>query len=78
MFDIAAAYAHGIAEAQGYFDGNKRTAVSACLIFLESNGIKTEGIPDNVLYDAMIAAAKKQATRDDIANVLRQWLCKSG
>jgi death-on-curing protein len=34
----AAVLAHGIAETQPFIDGNKRTALSAMLVFLELNG----------------------------------------
>lgn len=39
LFDIAAAYAYGIAKAQAFVDGNKRTAFVAALIFLRLNGV---------------------------------------
>lgn len=38
VFDIAAAYAFGIAKAHAYIDGNKRTAFVACFTFLRLNG----------------------------------------
>ena len=38
VFDIAAAYAFGIAKAHGFLDGNKRTALVAALTFLRLNG----------------------------------------
>jgi death on curing protein len=41
LFDIAAAYAFHICEAHPFLDGNKRTALVACLAFLSS----TESIP---------------------------------
>lgn len=37
----AAALAHGIAEGQVFFEGNKRTALAAMLAFLEVNGYRT-------------------------------------
>ena len=33
LFEVAAAYAFHIAEAQAYLDGNKRTAVASALVF---------------------------------------------
>lgn len=74
VFDIAATYAHGIAEAQGYADGNKRTGVAAALIFLEVNGVKTQGVSDDELFSLMIGAAKRKVSRDDIAQTLRERL----
>lgn len=38
VFDIAAAYAFGIAKAHAFVDGNKRTAFVACFTFLRLNG----------------------------------------
>ena len=35
LFEIAATYAYHIAQAQAYFDGNKRTAVATALLFLK-------------------------------------------
>lgn len=37
-FDIAAAYAFGIAKAHAFVDGNKRTGLVAALTFLRLNG----------------------------------------
>jgi prophage maintenance system killer protein len=38
VIETAALLAHGIAEAQSFFDGNRRTAYFATLTFLEENG----------------------------------------
>ena len=71
LFDIAAAYAFHIAEAQAFLDGNKRTAVAAALNFLNLNGVPT--IFDSVaLYEAMIAIAEKRITKQELALQLRQ------
>jgi death on curing protein len=71
LFDIAAAYAFHIAEAQAFLDGNKRTAVAACFRFLEENGVTT--LFDAVkMYDAMIAIAQRQLTKAELAASLRQ------
>lgn len=37
-FDVAAAYAFGIAKAHAFVDGNKRTAFVAAFTFLRLNG----------------------------------------
>jgi death-on-curing protein len=39
MFDLAAAYAYGLATNHAFNDGNKRTAWSSCVLFLKINGI---------------------------------------
>ena len=40
VFDVAAAYAFHLAEAQAFIDGNKRVGAGAALIFLELNGVR--------------------------------------
>ena len=39
LFDLAAAYAFGIAKNHPFNDGNKRTCWAACLTFLDVNGV---------------------------------------
>jgi len=71
LFDVAAAYAYHIAEAQAFLDGNKRAAVGAALVFLEGNGISTDA--DSMpLYDAMIAIAEKRMSKVELAGLLRR------
>jgi death on curing protein len=67
LFEIAAAYAFHIAEAQAYLDGNKRTAVASALIFLELNGIETTGIDPMELYAPMIEIAGGGLDRPGLA-----------
>jgi death on curing protein len=38
MFDMASAYAYGIAKNHPFVDGNKRTALITSILFLELNG----------------------------------------
>ena len=38
LFDLAAAYAFGIASNHAFNDGNKRTAWGCCVLFLKANG----------------------------------------
>jgi death-on-curing protein len=70
LFEIAATYAFHIAQAQAFFDGNKRTAVAAMLCFLDLNGIDRT-FDSDALYEAMIAIAEKRFSRSDLANLLR-------
>ena len=39
LFDLAAAYAFGIAGNHAFNDGNKRTAWSSCVLFLKVNNV---------------------------------------
>ena len=70
IFDIAAAYAFHIAEAQAFNDGNKRTAIGAALVFLELNSVSPTPSEDE-LYDAMIEVAKKRLTKSGLAELFR-------
>ena len=70
LFDIAAAYAYHLAEAQAFTDGNKRTGIGAALTFLEINGVQTAA-SDDILYDAMIDIANKRQNKAGLAAILR-------
>ncbi|MEI9898238.1 MAG: type II toxin-antitoxin system death-on-curing family toxin [Chthoniobacter sp.] len=62
LFDVAAAYAFHIAQAQAFLDGNKRTGVAAALAFLERNNLKA--IFDwQLLYRAMIDIAERRCDK---------------
>jgi death-on-curing protein len=72
-FDVAAAYAFHLAEAQAYLDGNKRVGIMAALTFLAMQGYqRTPGIPvQEQLYEAMIAIAKHELDKPGLAALLR-------
>ncbi len=74
FYDIAAAYAFHIAEAQGFVDGNKRSAIGTALTFLGLNGITSvqERGHDLRLYDAMIAIADKRLDKAGLAALFRE------
>lgn len=74
LFDLAAAYAYHIAENQPFIDGNKRTAITTALAFLELNGISTSAVTNAQLYDAMIGIAEKRLDKAGLAEVLRAEL----
>jgi death on curing protein len=74
VFEIAAAYAFHIAESQAYFDGNKRTAVQAALVFLEINGVDTAPLPELATYRAMIAVANQELNRAGLGVFFRETL----
>jgi death on curing protein len=71
LFDVAAAYAYHIAEAQAYLDGNKRTAMLSAVVFLGVNGIL---VPQNTetLYQAMIDIANHQLDKPGLAAIFRR------
>jgi prophage maintenance system killer protein len=72
LFDIAAAYAFYISEAQQVFlDGHKRTGLAACLNFLRINGVPTEQYVTLELYDWSMQLTLKQIDRTGLAERLR-------
>ena len=71
LFDIAAAYAFHLAQAQAFLDGNKRTGIGAALLFLRANGV-TRLPADSLLYDAMIAIAEKRLDKAGLASIFRR------
>jgi death-on-curing protein len=71
LYDIAAAYAFHLAQAQAFLDGNKRTAVITALTFLELNGVTKT--PTNIeVYDAMIAIAERRLDKLALAEIFRR------
>jgi len=71
LFDVAAGYAFHLAESQAFFDGNKRTAVAAALVFLALNGVYAQP-PKWELYLAMMGLAEKKLTKKDLATLFRK------
>ena len=71
LFDIAAAYAFHLAEAQAFIDGNKRTAAAAAIVFLRMNGVSFPK-DDGSLYVAMIDIAEKRLDKPGLAEVIRR------
>lgn len=50
----AAVLAHGIAEGQVFFDGNKTTALAAMLAFLDLNDFRLIGVTNDSLIEWML------------------------
>ena len=71
LFEIAAAYAFHVAQAQAFIDGNKRTAVASAVLFLRINGVRVPK-DDGSIYLAMIQIAEKRLDRNGLAAVLKQ------
>jgi death-on-curing protein len=74
IFDVAAAYAFHLAEAQAYLDGNKRVGIMTALTYLAMQGYS--GRPSiavqEQLYNAMIAIAKHELDKPGLAELLRR------
>ena len=71
LFDIAAAYAFHLAESQAFIDGNKRTGMSAALVFLRLNGVTVPRATE-ALYGAMIDIALRKIGKPELAALLRR------
>ncbi len=71
FLDLAAAYAFSICQNHPFFDGNKRTALAAALVFLETNGISLID-PKGKLLFAMEKMAAGKLDRNSFAERLRE------
>lgn len=72
-FEVAAAYAFHLTEAQAYLDGNKRVGIMAALTFLAMQGHRRERSIEvqEQLYAAMIAIATHDLDKPGLAALLR-------
>jgi death-on-curing protein len=50
--ELAAAYGFGVARNHPFVDGNKRTALASCLVFMERNGLLASDAPGFANIDA--------------------------
>lgn len=69
LFAMAAAYAYHSAKNQPFLDGNKRTGLSAALVFLAMNGVEIAD-PKGRLYKAMMDVAARKLSKDGLAALL--------
>jgi death-on-curing protein len=71
--EIAAAYLFYLCRNHAFIDGNKRTALAACLIFLESNGLLLEvKLPADVWEEFVLDVAASKLDRDATTRRLRK------
>jgi death-on-curing protein len=69
IFDLAAAYAYGLARNHPFIDGNKRIAFVVAAVFLELNGYFLNA-PEEEVVEVMLRLAAGQESQAAIAN----WL----
>lgn len=74
---LAAAYAFGIARNHPFVDGNKRTAIIACELFLALNGWELSA-SDADLYPIVLNLATGEITEDGFAEWLRSCCAHGG
>lgn len=73
LIEIAAAYLFYLCRNHAFIDGNKRTALAACLVFLESNGLLPEGkLPTNEWEKFVLDVAASKIDRDATTRRLRK------
>ncbi len=73
LSEIAAAYLYYLCKNHPFLDGNKRTALGACLVFLLLNGVETK--PDGPQWEQLVldvAASRidREETTKRLAKVL--------
>jgi len=67
LFDLAAAYAWGLAHNHPFMDGNKRTALVVAFAFLERNGIEVRAAQEEafvMFYDLAAGRVTEVALAD--------------
>ena len=69
LFDKAAVYLRNIIGDHPFSDGNKRTAITVCVIFLSRNGKQINALPNN-LEEFTVSVATKHLSIKDISS----WL----
>jgi death-on-curing protein len=72
LFDMAAAYAHGIVKNHPFLDGNKRTEFMAAYVFLGANGLDLEA-PEEEAVERTLALAAGTIRASTFSAWLRKW-----
>jgi death-on-curing protein len=73
--EIAAAYLFYLCRNHPFVDGNKRTALAACLVFLESNNLLGDGkLPAVEWEEFVLDVAASKLDRDATTQRLRKLL----
>jgi death-on-curing protein len=73
LTEIAAAYLYYLCRNYPYLDGNKRTALGACLVFLRLNGVETK--PDGPEWEKLVLdVAASRIDREETTKRLEKVL----
>ena len=73
LSEIAAAYLYYLCKNHPFLDGNKRTALGACLVFLRLNGVETK--PDGPQWEQLVLdVAASRIDREETTKRLGQVL----
>jgi len=71
LFDLAAAYAYGLASNHAFNDANKRTAWACCVLFLKVNGVELDA-PAAIVVERMPLLAAGRLDEKGFAAWLRE------
>ena len=75
LAEVSAAYLFYLCRNHPFLDGNKRTALGACIVFLRLNGIEPQA--DGPEWEALtLAVAASDIDRDEATKRLRKLLPK--
>lgn len=73
LIEIAAAYLFYLCKNHPFIDGNKRTALASCLLFMELNGI--EPYEDGPHWEKLtLDIASSKILRNEVTEVLRKFV----
>lgn len=72
IFELAAAYAEGIARNHPFLDGNKRTAFAAAGMFLQVNGYELQVEKGNEQETVFLEVAEGKISRSELADWYKQ------
>jgi death-on-curing protein len=76
--DVAAAYLFYLCRNHPFVDGNKRTALATCLVFLEVNGLLPDEKLDTDAWESLtLAVAASELDREQTAVRLHKLLPKA-
>jgi len=71
LFHMAAAYTFHLAQNHPFYDGNKRTALAAGIVFLKLNGEHPYD-PGKTLIKVMLLVASGKFSKEELAKVFRK------
>jgi len=75
LVEIASAYLFYLCRNHPFLDGNKRTALAACLVFLRANDLRL--LPDSAEWEALVLdIAASRLDRDQTTRRLRKLVKK--
>ena len=83
---MAAAYLFYLCSNHPFVDGNKRTALASCLVFLDANGsLRDPGLPgknidhwEKLVLDVASSSIDRYATTSRLRKLLRARAARSG